>query len=249
MTGGHATAFVEFEHPGKAMDELIYPGATPREPPSSLDKGSCALARVSCTIRAMNPRAGLLTIILALVPLGCPGEFSLDEVSGDSDGTGTGTGDGDGDNLLGNPSFEVWSDQQLVIWSSNDTLSQSDLAVDGDFSLIVDAPTYSAVNQTLQFTPPLPAGTCLVGMATIRWITGSGVAPGFVVTATYTDKSEEQLGDPMSWIADGDWHESQIAAFTLAQDTETFAVSLGNATADPQTYGIDAVSLRVVDCP
>lgn len=183
---------------------------------------------------------------------GCRGDFVYD--LGDYTDTDTGDGDGDGDpntgdNLLGDPSFELWNDQQPVVWGVNGaTLTPSDEAFDGDFSGIIDATEYSNIGQYLSFPDPLPAGTCLRGGATIRWLGGSATQPGFLFTAIYVDQMEELHGSMMPWVADGQWHTSQIAQVELPKDTTNIVVSIGNTTPDPHTYGIDAAWLRIEPC-
>jgi hypothetical protein len=202
----------------------------------------------------MRPRVVFGTAVAILSGLlgGCRGDFTYDraDATGTSDGDpSTGDGDGVGDNLLGNPSFDLWTGQDLVVWSvQNATVTQSNEAVDGDFSATVDGADYSSLGQYLTFPDPLPAGTCLRGGATIRWLGGSNIPPGFLFTASYADETEELHGNMLPWIADGEWHEGQIAQVELPKDTTLIAIALGNTTADPQIYGIDAAWFRVEPC-
>ncbi len=202
--------------------------------------------------------------ILSALLGGCRGDFVYDlgdytdtgdgdgDPTGDGDGeasTGDGDGDGFGDNLLGNPSFDLWNGQEPVVWGVNGaTLTPSNEAVDGEFSGIVDASDYSSVGQNLSFPDPLPAGTCVRGGATIRWLGGSNAAPGFLFTAIYTDQMDELHGNMLPWIVDGQWHEGQIAQVELPKDTSSIVISIGNTTADPHVYNIDAAWFRIEPC-
>lgn len=197
----------------------------------------------------MHSRAALASIVVFVGGLasGCRGEFGFDE----TDGAETGETDGgEGENLLGNPGFELWNDEQLALWESDAaTITRSQETVEGDSSAIVAGDSYASVGQDLNFPQALPVGTCVVASAAIRWVEGPGTAPAFLFTATYDDQTEELLGDAMTWIADGQWHESAIAPVALPRPTTRLRVNIGNTVPSPHAFGIDDASIQVVACP
>ena len=163
-----------------------------------------------------------------------------------TDGTG---GVGEGPNLLGNPSFEMWLDGQPSVWDPDaTTLTQSTNAIDGEFSLEMDSQSYSSIGQYLTLPEPLTAGMCLRAKASIRWISGDALPPPMILSVVYVGGAEDLLSGQFGWIADGEWHESTAPLIQVPTDVDTIIAAIGGGEADPQAFGIDAVSLRVVDC-
>ena len=171
--------------------------------------------------------------------------------TGDGDGDPTGDGDGDPEpppNLLGNPSFEVWAGALPPPWTvTGAMLEMSGEASEGEASAIVTAPTYESLSQTINFPQGLPAGTCVRGGMTIRYISGEATAPGFLFTAFY-EMGDELLGQQVAWIADFEWHAAETGQIVLPETTYSINLILGNTAAEPHSYGIDEVWLRVEAC-
>ena len=164
--------------------------------------------------------------------------------TGDDDDSG---GSDDGEELLTNGSFEDWSGAALDAWTNGDAALEEVVgdAPDGERSVRVSSSVYNSLGQYV--STPLDAGSCLELDVSVRWESGSLVAPIVLVQGTDEAGNDVQIFVELDWSTDGTWRTTESSAVT-GEAWTAFSFNVLSNDSVAQVFVVDDASLRLVPC-
>ncbi len=193
-------------------------------------------------------RAGVVLLAWLSGCLGDPSLVPADETgTTDADETGDEESESDPTELLLDGSFEMWSGDSLPTWIyGNAMLEQTeDDVVDGESAARVVSMDRQSIGQVVPQS--LAAGDCLEVELSLRWVDGEPTTSPVGLIESDGCEGDCRVPIPLQWATTGDWIDTEVTVMN-ADDRTEFRFVVSSEALVPQTFDIDAASLKIVPC-